>query len=324
MRSHVDAEPPRIVVEAVDICRDPAQTEGALRQGLSAARAPRAGWVIAMRVHAREKGQLGLHAEGVIEDDSGVALAHRDLSTQSADCEALARAVGVWASLVLDAELQRAREATPTPDPGDTAITPWPPPAGPLVEESLDPATPDRDWSIPRDESHLQRDFGVGAFVDTGLGSPVLGVTIFALIETRTRGLFVRPALLGGQSLTPPPGAALSEQLWGAARFEVGWRIPGLYAHRHGLFLELAAGPEVGLTSIATPSGASAGGGTIPYLAIGPSVAIQGELGSPLALGLRGVGGVNIIRASIVNGSTNLNEPFAAGRIELALTWSSQ
>ena len=62
---------------------------------------------------------LGKSVEAVIVDDAGTIVAQRTLTDRSArTCVPLARAVGAWASLVLDAEMVRAKDddgSEPTP-----------------------------------------------------------------------------------------------------------------------------------------------------------------------------------------------------------------
>ena len=54
---------------------------------------------------------VGKSVEAVIVDDAGTIVAQRTLTDRNAHaCVPLARAVGAWASLVLDAELARAKD----------------------------------------------------------------------------------------------------------------------------------------------------------------------------------------------------------------------
>src|SRR5215467_4408302 len=100
----LDAEPPRIVFEAPAPCGDASRAEALLRKALAPAKAPGA-WTVSMRV---EQGDgRALRAEGEIADENGAPVAHRALMETTTECSGLARAVGVWASLVLDAEVQR-------------------------------------------------------------------------------------------------------------------------------------------------------------------------------------------------------------------------
>ncbi len=95
-------EPPRIVFEAPAACRDGEGAGQALRTGLAGARAPSSGWTLTLRVDAAG---THLRATSELSDASGAPVAHRELSEATSDCSGLARAVGVWAGLVLDAEI---------------------------------------------------------------------------------------------------------------------------------------------------------------------------------------------------------------------------
>ena len=61
---------------------------------------------------------------------------------------------------------------------------------------------------------------------------------------------------------------------------------------------------------------------TLPYLDLGPSIGLRGELGSRLSAVLRVVAGVNLLRSSFVDlsGASEL-PPLAEGRLELAFSW---
>jgi hypothetical protein len=98
-------EPPRIVFASRESCSD---AESSLDRAMAGARAPSRGWVVAMRVEKASRNALA--AEGQVHDGGGRSIAHRVLG--GVDCESLARAMGLWASLVLDAERARPR-ATP-------------------------------------------------------------------------------------------------------------------------------------------------------------------------------------------------------------------
>jgi hypothetical protein len=328
------AEPPRIVFESPAQCRESDHAEELLRRALSPARAPGRGWSVAMRVEPA--GTKGLRAQGEITDGDGVSVAHRSIAGAAPDCGGLARAVGIWASLVLDAELRKARStpgATALADarsqvaspvahgssgsdgsgaempshgpPGDGSeahevgmgagpaepVAAWPAPA--ITEK----ASPEHDWYLHHDEARAL-ELGAGVFLMTGAGGgAVAGPTAFVVIEAG-HGLFLRPSVAFGESLT-------------------SLRMPGLYTRHHGMQLDLCAGTDVGTTAI--DSGTVT---TLPYWDFGPSINLRGELGSRLSAALRVVAGLNVLRESFydLNGDRE-QVPIGNVRLELAFSW---
>jgi hypothetical protein len=101
------------------------------------------------------------------------------------------------------------------------------------------------------------------------------------------------------------------------ARVDSCVRLPGLYSRNHGMQLDLCGGADLGTTTI------DAGPGTrLPYLNVGPSLDMRGELGGSLAAVLRVVAGVNVLRDSFVDLSgARETPPIASGRLELAISW---
>ena len=104
------AEPPRIVVESHASCANAERAEELLHDALGAARAPGHAWTVTMRV--QPAADHALRAAGRNHGrSSGLLVADRVLSVPAGDCQGLARAVGVWASLVLEQELARRRRS---------------------------------------------------------------------------------------------------------------------------------------------------------------------------------------------------------------------
>jgi hypothetical protein len=357
------AEPPRIVFESPALCREGDRAEVLLRQALQPARAPGPGWVVSMRVERATP--RALRAEGEIVDPSGAPVAQRSIAATSVDCSGLVRAVGVWASLVLDAEVRRAKSAPtdaqadtgrtgasrgavggssrgsvggggggggagggeapgssdpsgsdaasddlgPSPGPADGAGA-WPAPA------AGEPPSPEHDWYLHHEDKRAL-ELGAGVFLMTGTGGGALaGPSAFMVIEAG-HGVFLRPAVAYGDSLTSLPPSAVTRSTWGAARFDSCLRLPGLYASRHGMQLDVCGGSDVGYTTIQANATT-----TLPYFDLGPSVDLRGELGSRLSAVLRVVAGVNVLRPSFVDLSGSPEHPpVASGRLELAFSW---
>jgi len=123
--SVVDAVVVEAVLEARGGCSDQERARAALNEALLAARAPTHGgsrphggqptrdesahWTVTMSVAPAASGSKAVQA--VIVDDAGTIVAQRTLTDRNArTCLPLARAVGAWASLVLDAEMNRAQD----------------------------------------------------------------------------------------------------------------------------------------------------------------------------------------------------------------------
>jgi hypothetical protein len=160
-------------------------------------------------------------------------------------------------------------------------------------------------------------ELGAGAFLmtDTGAGA-LLGPVVFVVIEAGS-GVFLRPSLAFGESLTSLPPSDVKSAAWGAGRFDVCLRVPGLYAKRRGMQLDMCGGADAGMTHVEAQSGTN-----LPFLAVGPSLDLRGELGGRLSAVLRLVAGVELIRSSFVDlSTTSVQAPLASGRLELAFSW---
>jgi hypothetical protein len=308
-------------------------------------------------MHVQRAGGQALKADGEITDSSGAPVAHRAISDRGGECGGLARAIGVWASLVLDAELRKANtaamaqpdqpsvggagaeDARPTGAAGTAAIAgssagagapgtvaipdgTSPPDTGPAgTERGPTSGEPDdkADASLHHDDARAL-ELGAGVFLMTGTGGSALaGPTVFAVVEA-SHGVFLRPALAYGQSLNTMPGSDTKGSTWMTARFDGCLRAPGLYTRRHGMQLDLCGGTEVGFTTISSDSTT-----TLPYLDLGPSLDLRGELGSRLSAVLRLVAGINVLRESYVDQSGATQQvPIATGRLEVAFSWDLQ
>lgn len=285
-------------------------------------------------------------AEGEITDDTGAPVAHRVLVKASADCAGLARAVGVWASLVLDEELHRtpddpvdapsrrrdgsARSSSTLAASPKTADAPplWPAPA---INEKPSP----EQFAILRHAPEQRSlEVGVSTFIMGGTGTGALaGPELYGVIEVGD-GIFLRPTLAFGRTLEGLKPAGDVYGTWGITRFDTCLRIPGFYRDRRGMQLDTCAGADVGFlhfdqssanavsSTDPSPSPGTAAR-TIPFLAFGPSLGLRGELGSELAVELRGVLGLNVIRESFQDPAlgSRVDPPLIGGRVELGLSW---
>jgi hypothetical protein len=274
-----------------------------------------------------------LHAEGAITDEMGLLVADRLLSVPAGDCRALARAVGVWASLVLEQEVARRRSGiASTPTAVVARTTPpaaSPPPASPTpaspVAASADSQSTDVLWPAPapvekpppEDEWYLHHEdtrtleVGLAGFLMSGAGAGAMaGASPYAIIETG-RGVFLRPALFVGQALTAVNSPPVTNALWMAMRIDTCLRLPGLYTKDRGIQLDLCGGTDFGFLADSTDNV------TLPFVSVGPSLDLRGELGSSLSASIRGVTGVNVTSETV----GPVYQPLWSGRLELAFSW---
>lgn len=309
-------EPPQIVFERPAPCGDAAKAEGALRAALAPSSAPGPAWTVTMRV-VREKGEL--RASGEITDRAGAPVAHRTIERQTGqagECAGLGRAIGVWASLVLDAEVQRAIEQAPLPPP------PAPPPPQPGWPEPAPPPekpSPEAELFLAHPKEERNVEIGAASLAMSGTGTGMIaGGSVFEVSEVGS-GWFLRPSLAMGRSVTQiVPGETGAYATLGAGRFDACKRIPGNYLDRRGLQLDLCAGPEVGFLHV-DPTSTAAAPQTLPLLALGPSLDFRGELGMALSVLIRGVADVNFLSTSTTDG--RLSEAVLLARLEVGLSW---
>lgn len=303
------AEPPLIVVEDRASCGDAERTEELVRGALASARAPGHAWTVTMRVQPTAAHTL--RAEGGITNQLGLRVADRVLSVPAGDCRGLARAVGVWASLVLEQGIARLHAApaaptSPQPQVADSQSTDtlWPPPA------VLEKPPPERDWYLHHDEERTV-EVGLAGFLMSGAGAGAMaGAAPYVIIETG-RGVFLRPALFFGETLTALNSPPIVHALFLAARVDTCLRLPGLYTQNRGIQLDLCGGADLGVLSDSSDDI------MLPFVSLGPSLDLRGELGSLLSASIRGVAGVNVTSET----SGAVYQPLWSGRLELAFSW---
>jgi hypothetical protein len=317
-------EAPAIIVERPAPCADVAKAEELLHRTLAPALAPRGSWSFIARFS--RKG-ASLTVEGQITDEVDTPVAHRVLTQPGNECASLARAIGVWAALVLDAEAERAARAPPPSRPE----APVPAPIESAPEEKQGP---EASLSLTHDEGERTLELGLSMFLMGGTGSGVVaGPTVFGVVEA-SQGWFLRPALFIGQTLDGV-GAANNVSAWLAeARFDVCGRIAGFYIERHGIQLDVCAGLEAGFThvDVSATSNQPQVSDNLPLVAVGPSLGLRGELGNGLALTIRAVMDLNLVRSGIRLQAPGMSEATSeedmevspsifVGRGELGLSW---
>jgi hypothetical protein len=282
-------------------------------------------WVV--NVHLEINRRHTVTAESEITDDDGMTVAHRTLV--GADCDGLARAAGVWASLVLDtemthasagaepkeeaeAELQKAEEAHPE--------APWPAPA------AREEPPPEADVFYEHPEARRDFEAGAAVFLMTGTGGAAVGgASPFLTIEAG-HGIYWRPSLVFGQSLTSLSPDADARATVAAGRVDACVRMPGLYTQHRGIQLDACLGSDAGAMLVGGTGKGHAGAPTndfsTPYASVGPSLELRGELGSSLSARLRGLLGENFFNKGFSDGAGSYVAPMPyTGRVELAFSW---
>jgi hypothetical protein len=321
-------EPPRIVVDSKASCADAEGAEGLLHDALRAARAPGHAWTVTMSVEPTA--EHAVHADGKITDGLGLLVAERILTVPAGDCRGLARGVGVWASLVLEQEVAR-RRATMGGSPAAQGSSGSPSPAAQsaasLGWQAADSQSTDSLWPAPatlekppaEGEWYLHHDrddprtleLGIAGFLMSGAGAgAMVGVSPYAVIEAG-RGVFLRPALAVAQTLSALNSPPIVDALWMAGRFDACLRVPGLYTQNRGIQIDLCGGADFGVLDDSTDDV------VVPYVSVGPSLDLRGELGSSLAASIRAVTGINATSAT----TGPLSLPLWSGRLELAFSW---
>jgi hypothetical protein len=191
------------------------------------------------------------------------------------------------------------------------------------VESAEPPRLPEQDWYLHHGEKR-DLEAGVGGFLMTGT-APVAGATAFIVVEAGN-GLFLRPAVLAGQSVSSVSPSIDSRTTMAATRFDTCLRMPGFYNEHRGIQLDTCAGADLGFVLLNGGPDGTVGvprnSMTLPYASIGPSLELRGELGSALSATLRGVTGFNLFQPSFTDASGADVQALAwMGRVELDMSW---
>ena len=311
--------PPAVVVDAHDVCENLEQAQDSLRHALGASAAPEAGW--RLRVFDERRG-THIFVTANLDDAQGNAIAHRVIDATASDrCDGVISALGVWAGLVLDAEVLKAKAhpkppaaktgagtgtatgtgtgtATGTGESGTVSLIQ---PAGDLNPDAGAP--PPHKPTLEIGGSAMLQNSPL-----TLNPSALLGGGVFMLIEI-VRSFFLRPTILGATSI----GASA---IYVGGRVDACLRVPGNYVEHRGLLLETCAGTEVVAFDHFT---ATAGGGpgtntTDAIFSLGPTIGLRGDLASDLSVEVRGLAGFNVAH-------TGDSIELLALRAELGLTW---
>ncbi len=277
------------VVELRDSCADAEQARRALFEVLAAARAPRRSradgsdvrphWTVTMRVTRDE----ALAASAMIVDDSGAVVAQRtviDRSTRA--CVPLARAVGAWASLVIDDEIERSDEAPAAPPSSGFSLGPKAATSSRVDPNGVDPLFPFDEDSTPSPPKQRVVDVGTTAFFEPR--DPLVMVSRGCPFRERESFTFVAFAAGAGvRSLLRCARRSLLED-------------SGNYIERRGLEFDLCGGVDGGIASQANESTAR--------MSTGPSAILRCELGLWVRSRAAGVSGLGLIRPSVSGAPT--------------------
>ena len=296
-------------------CTDVPRAEGTLRTTLDPSRAPTAGWTITLRI-VRANGVL--QADGEITDATRAPVAHRIFTQAKDECASLARAVGVWASIVLDTELDRVRDAPPPPPP--------PPALAPANVDTSDTSL-DRGSEAQRAKDDRTIEVGATTFLLGGMGTTAMvGPSIFTMLQLG-EAVFMRPAISYGRTVRGIDDAPAIGASWAAARLDFCGRIVGAYLDSRALQLDVCSGAEFGFVHVEGPLTDPYAGGpltfstNVPTIDVGPSLGLSGDLNSFLDLELRGFGFVNLDPQSYAYDGISVKPALLGGRVEVALAW---
>ena len=306
--------PPAVVVDAHDVCSNLEQAQESLKAALGSSVAPEAGW--RLRLFDERQGTHVIVTAN-LDDAQGNAIAHRVIDATASDrCDGVISALGVWAGLVLDAEVAKAKahpkvlvasNAATVAGTSTTTGTNARPgsDAQPVPEISPDATLP---------QQH-KRTLEIGASASL-MNSPLtlydaalVGGDIFTLVEI-VHSFFLRPSLGGAASIGGGPAAYFD------LRMDACLRVPGNYVEHRGLLLDMCAGTELaGLYhQPASVGGAPAPSTTDAIFAIGPTIGLRGDLASDLAIEVRGLANFNVAH-------TGDTTELLSVRAEVGLTW---
>lgn len=300
-----------MTVDAHDVCDNLDQAQTALHEALGGSVAPQEGW--RLRVFDERRG-THIIVTANLDDAQGNAVAHREIDSTSADrCAGVISALGVWAALVLDAEVSKAKAhplpQTPktTPPPGGTH-----PNTGGAAHESID-----ADAGAPTQHTARAIEIGSSGLLMSSpleeVDSALVGGDVFLLLEL-ARSFFIRPALAASALIGGASGG------YYATRLDACLRIPGNYTEHHGLLLDTCVGAELGaFDHTMTPMGSTTPvHATDAILQVGPTIGLRGDLASDLSVEVRGLAGFNVVQSG---GGVGDQIGLLALRAEVGFTW---
>jgi hypothetical protein len=307
--------PPAVVVDAHDVCSNLEQAQDSLKAALGSSVAPESGW--RLRVFDERQG-THIVVTANLDDAQGNAIAHRVIETTASDrCDGVISALGIWAGLVLDAEVAKAK-ARPKVLVASNASTA----AGANANNSATAsnATSDAarlpeispDATLPQQHKRVVEIGGSASLQNSPLtlyDAALVGGDVFALVEI-VHSFFLRPSFGGAASIGGGPAAYFD------GRIDACLRVPGNYVEHRGLLLDMCAGTELaGLYhQPASVGGAPAPSITDTIFAISPTIGLRGDLASDLSIEVRGLANFNVAH-------TGDTTELLSVRAEVGLTW---
>lgn len=293
--SSVDLVAVEAVLDARSECSDRERAGAVLAAALAAARAPAraangpngARWTAAVHVVATSPQTRAASAR--ITDDAGTLVAERTVTDRTrGSCLALAQAVGAWAELVLDDEVARTKAPPAAPAPAPSAL--------PSVSSAgSEVSAADADLVAgPEQPSVPTREVGTMLFLRNGAATNggIFGVSPFVTVGVTPHWLLRPSGLFGTSTSRVPPDQSQSENVTlVGGRLDLCRRLHGNYIDRRALEVDLCAGGDVGYVWSSFQSAVRA--------SAGPSAIVRGQIGSNVALEIRGMAGANLVRAGL-------------------------
>jgi hypothetical protein len=301
--------PPAVVVDAHDVCANLEQAQDSLRTALGASVAPESGW--RLRVFDERQG-THVVVTANLDDAQGNAIAHRVIDATASDrCDGVISALGVWAGLVLDAEVAKAK-AHPKVLVASNARTASTNASGTASDAGAPLPEIPPDATLPQ---HPKRTIEIGASATlsnsplTLYDAALVGGDVFTLVEV-VRSFFLRPSLGGATSIGGGTAGYFD------ARMDACLRVPGNYVEHRGLLLDMCAGTELaGLYHQAVTNGGIPGPAiTDAIFALSPTIGLRGDLASDLSIEVRGLANFNVAH-------TGDTTALLSVRAEVGLTW---
>lgn len=305
--------PPAVVVDAHDVCSNLEQAQDSLKAALGSSVAPESGW--RLRVFDERQG-THIVVTANLDDAQGNAIAHRVIEATASDrCDGVISALGVWAGLVLDAEVAKAKahpkvlvaSNAATQNNTTTASNATNTDAGALPPPEIPP-----DATLPQQHKRVVEIGGSATLQNSPLtlyDAALVGGDVFTLVEI-VHSFFLRPSLGGAASIGGGPAAYFD------GRIDACLRVPGNYVEHRGLLLDMCAGTELaGLYhQPASVGGAPAPSITDTIFAISPTIGLRGDLASDLSIEVRGLANFNVAH-------TGDTTELLSVRAEVGLTW---
>jgi hypothetical protein len=312
--------PPAVVVDAHDVCSNLEQAQDSLKAALGSSVAPESGW--RLRVFDERQG-THIVVTANLDDAQGNAIAHRVIETTTSDrCDGVVSALGIWAGLVLDAEVAKAKAHPKDPKLVASNASTVAAQASANTNGGRSNATSDAsapvvpeispDATLPQQHKRTIEIGASGTLSNSPLtlyDAALVGGDVFTLVEV-VHSFFLRPSLGGAASIGGGTAGYFN------VRMDACLRVPGNYVEHRGLLLDMCAGTELGgLYHQSVSDGGIPGAATVDAMfAISPTIGLRGDVASDLSVEVRGLANFNIVH-------TGDTTSLLTVRAEVGLTW---